>query len=114
VVGFAERPATDNPFGNGTVAGNNNVVFSQGSNAAKEADPQLAVILVADSLNEDDPTFHVEVENSDRDEISVLQCVYRTPDFSDGVIFPKDERPTVSGTARIEIAIAELKALRGA
>jgi len=96
-------PATDNPFGNGTVAGNNNVVFSQGSNAAKEADPHLAVMLVADSVNEDDPTFHVELKNSDSDEISVQQCVYRTPNFSDGVIFPKDERPTVSGTAIIEI-----------
>jgi hypothetical protein len=96
-------PATDNPFGNGTVAGNNNVVFSQGSNAAMEADPHLAVILAADSLNKDDATYHVEVENSDRDEIVVLQCVYRTPNFSDGVIFPKDERPTVYGTARIKI-----------
>jgi hypothetical protein len=96
-------PATGNPFGNGTVSGNNNVVFSQGSNAAKEADPHLAVMLVADSLNEDDPTFYVEVENSDSHEIAVQQCVYRAPDFSDGVIFPKDGRATVSGTARIEI-----------
>jgi hypothetical protein len=96
--------ANENPFENPVAAArNNNIVFSQGSNAANEDDPHLAPTLVVESLNENKFDFHIEVENSMGPQVSILQYIYRTQQFSDGVIFPEDERPIVPEAARIAI-----------
>lgn len=81
----------------------NNIVFSQGSDAANEDDPHLALTLVVESLNENKFDFHIEVENPLGSKVSILQYVYRTPQFSDGVIFPEDRRPIVTEAGRIAI-----------
>ncbi len=86
-----------------TVPENNNIVFCQGCDTAKEDDPHLAVTLVVDSLNQSRSNSHIEVENLKGPQVSILQYVYRTQQFSDGVIFPGDKRPIVPEAARIAI-----------
>jgi hypothetical protein len=96
--------ANENLFENQVAAAkSNNIIFSQGSDAANEDDPHLAPMLVIDSLNENKLNFHIEVENSMSPQVSILQYVYRTPQFSDGVIFPENKRPTVHEAARIAL-----------
>jgi hypothetical protein len=96
--------ANENLFENPVAAArSNNIIFSRGSNTANEDDPHLALTLVVDSLTENDSSFHIEIENSMGPQVSILQYVYRTQQFSDGVIYPEDMRPIVPEAARIVI-----------
>src|SRR5271169_1639827 len=89
-----------NPY---TVTGNNNIIFSQVSNTAKEGAPLLALTLVIDSLNESGSNFHIEVENHEGPQVSIQQYIYGARQINDGVIFPEDRRPIVPAAAGITI-----------
>jgi len=96
--------SNENLFENQVAAAkSNDIIFSQGSDAANEDDPHLAPTLVVDSLNENKLNCHIEVENSMNPRVSILQYVYRTPQFSDGVIFPEDKHPIVPEAVRIAL-----------
>jgi len=96
--------ANESPFGSPLAAtGNNNVVFSQGSNTTNEDDPHLALTLAVESLNYNEWNFLIEADNSEGPEISIQQYVYRTRDFSGGVIFSQDKKPLVSKAAKVAI-----------
>jgi len=84
-------------------ARNNNMVFTQGSATANEADPHLTLKPVVVSPNKNKSDFYIEVENSMGPQVSIVQYVVRTEQFSDGVIFPEDDRPIVREAARIAI-----------
>src|ERR1700733_5690167 len=96
--------ANENLFENPVAtARSNNIIFSRGSDTANEDDPHVALTLVVESLTENESSFHIEVENSMGPQVSILQFVYRTQQFSDGVIYPEDMRPIVPEAARIAI-----------
>lgn len=96
--------ANENLFENQVAAArSNNIVFTQGVDAENGDDPHLAPTLVVDTLNGNKFDCHIEVENSMGPQVSILQYVYRTPQFGGGVIFPQDKRPTVPAAAGIEI-----------
>jgi hypothetical protein len=96
--------ANENLFENQVAAArSNHIVFSQSSDVENEDDPHLAPTLVVESLNENKLDFHIDVENSIGPQVSILQYVYRTPQFGDGVIFPQEKRPIVAAAASIEI-----------
>jgi hypothetical protein len=96
--------ANESLFGSPLAAtGNNNIVFSQGSNTTNEDEPHLALMLALESLNDNEWNFHIEVDNSEGPEISIQQYVYRTQEFSGGVIFPQDKKPIVSKAAKVAV-----------
>jgi hypothetical protein len=81
----------------------NNMVFIQGSATANEADPHLTLKPVVESPNKNKSDFYIEVENLIGPQVSIVQYVVRTEQFSDGVIFREDERPIVPEATRIAI-----------
>jgi hypothetical protein len=65
--------------------------------------PPLSLSLVIDSLNNDEPNFHLEVENLNGPQVEIHQYAYKTPKFSGSVILSEERQSIIPKSGKITL-----------
>jgi len=68
-----------------------------------ESNPHLALALVIDSLNENEPNFHIEVQNIGDAQVTLTGYTYKTPKLSDWTNLPIDREATIPKEGKISL-----------